>query len=190
VHGNLTVVGDPDQCIYSRRHADARNVRAFFTRFPKHHVVYLHENYRSTGAILRASSALMDASLDPTRMPRHLTTRRSAGNRVFVWGLPSAAAEARCVVRTVRQLCERGGGGGDGDKCSGSFAPEHDRAKGAVAAGAEALYPWSDVAILCRSSAAFRILEQQVLGEGLRCRVVGGVQFAQRKEVRERERGL
>jgi DNA helicase-2/ATP-dependent DNA helicase PcrA len=48
VHRNITVVGDPDQGIYSWRSADIRNVEHFRRDFPEATVVLLEQNYRST----------------------------------------------------------------------------------------------------------------------------------------------
>lgn len=60
---SLTVVGDPNQCIYTWRLASARNPERFLRDFPAAKLVHLSVSYRSTPRILRASNAVIRQAL-------------------------------------------------------------------------------------------------------------------------------
>ena len=58
-YGNITVVGDNDQGIYSFRGADITNILNFEKDFPGSKIVKLEQNYRCTGNILKAANAVI-----------------------------------------------------------------------------------------------------------------------------------
>lgn len=57
---SVFVVGDSDQCIYRFRGADHANVARFAEDFTGCQTVFLRENYRSTGNIARAATAVIE----------------------------------------------------------------------------------------------------------------------------------
>jgi DNA helicase-2/ATP-dependent DNA helicase PcrA len=100
--GNLTVVGDEDQSVYSFRSADVRNILDFDKDFPSAEVVTLEQNYRSTQTILDAANAVVANNRD--RREKRLFTEAGAGEPVRVYELDDEHAEARFVAGEIERL--------------------------------------------------------------------------------------
>ena len=73
-HGNLMVVGDDAQSIYSFRGADFRNIMDFPRVFPDTKIILLEENYRSTQPVLDLGNAILESSRE--KFDKRLFTRR------------------------------------------------------------------------------------------------------------------
>jgi len=105
-HGNLCVVGDDDQSIYTWRGADVRNILSFEEDFPGARVVKLEQNYRSTQAILDAAWAVV--SRNRHRHPKRLWTDRNDGDPVVVHEARTEEEEAAWVADTIGELRRQG----------------------------------------------------------------------------------
>ncbi len=99
--GNVCVVGDEDQSIYSWRGADLRNILDFERDFPQAKVVRLEQNYRSTRNILDAASAVVANNLE--RKGKTLWTESGAGVKVGHFAAPDGESEALWVAEEVRR---------------------------------------------------------------------------------------
>ena len=103
-HGNLMVVGDEDQSIYSFRHADIRNILDFEEDFPEAAVVKLEQNYRSTQTILSAANAVVERNRE--RRPKKLWTDVEGGEKVQLSELGDDHEEARWIAAEIERLGE------------------------------------------------------------------------------------
>ncbi len=98
-HGNLFVVGDEDQSIYSWRGADIGNILQFERDFPEARTFRLEQNYRSTAAILRTANAVVGHNTD--RLGKTLWTAADAGAPVRVCPTVDDVREAEFVADQV-----------------------------------------------------------------------------------------
>ncbi|MBL8021152.1 MAG: UvrD-helicase domain-containing protein [Leptospirales bacterium] len=105
-HGNLAVVGDDDQSIYSWRGADIRNILSFEKDYPKCLVLKLEENYRSTAPILKAASSMI--TNNESRRDKTLFTRKLEGEKIEYTIYESDQEEAAGVVSKIRSLKNKG----------------------------------------------------------------------------------
>ena len=83
-HHNLCCVGDDDQSIYGWRGAEVGNILRFESDYQGAKTVRLEENYRSTGHILSAASAVI--AHNEQRLGKTLYTSDAEGDLIKVSG--------------------------------------------------------------------------------------------------------
>ena len=98
---NMFVVGDDDQAIYGWRGAKIENIYKFQREYPQHQIVKLEQNYRSTGAILKAANAII--ANNKGRMGKALWTETMDGEKIAVYAAYDEKDEAKYVVERIRQ---------------------------------------------------------------------------------------
>jgi DNA helicase-2/ATP-dependent DNA helicase PcrA len=81
-HGNLFVVGDPDQSIYGWRGADIANILEFEQHYPQAITIPLGQNFRSTGHIVAAAAGLIRNNR--RRKHKDLSTELGEGEPITV----------------------------------------------------------------------------------------------------------
>lgn len=153
-HNRITIVGDPDQSIYGFRSAEIKNLARMKKQWPDTITINLEENYRSSGAILHAAQNIIEQ--DESRPPKKLQATHSFGLRPVLRKLPSAYVEAEWLVSEIRRMR-------------------------ALSGNAVQL---SDFAVLLRSATLSRAIETALGNAGISYRMVGGMRFYDREEVK------
>ena len=105
-NGNICVVGDDDQSIYSFRGADVRLILKFEKDFPGSRVIKLEENYRSTRTILEAANCVI--ANNKKRKSKHLRTEGEEGDKIIVMNADTSNGEADFVGRTIKMMADKG----------------------------------------------------------------------------------
>lgn len=151
--GNLCVVGDDAQSIYSFRGANIRNILELKREYPTLQIFKLEQNYRSTQNIINAANTLIAKNKEQIR--KDVFSRNDIGERIEVIKSYSDYEEGYLVANRISQMKMR---------------------------GTESL---DEFAILYRTNAQSRILEESLRKRNIPYRIYGGVSFYQRKEVKD-----
>jgi DNA helicase-2/ATP-dependent DNA helicase PcrA len=103
---NMFVVGDDDQAIYGWRGAKIENIYKFQREYPKHQIIKLEQNYRSTGSILKAANHIITNNTG--RMGKSLWTEMADGEKITVYAAYDEVDEANYVVERIKNWVEAG----------------------------------------------------------------------------------
>lgn len=104
-HGNIFVVGDDDQSIYSWRGAKIENILEFDGKFAGAKVYKLERNYRSTKKILELANALIEKN--EMRRGKTLWTDNSDGVKIETFEATDENNEAAYVAMQIKNLLSR-----------------------------------------------------------------------------------
>ena len=154
-HGNVCVVGDEDQSIYSWRGADIKNILEFEKDFPDTKVIRLEQNYRSTQTILEAAGAVVRNNVQ--RKGKDLWTSREGGSMVGYYEAPDGENEALFIADRIQKYVREAGQSGDTPKC----------------------------AVLYRTNSQSRLVEEALRRYAIQYHMVGGFSFYDRAEVKD-----
>src|ERR1700744_573189 len=154
-HRNICCVGDDDQSIYSWRGAEVENILRFEKDFDGARIIRLEANYRSTASILAAASGLI--AHNEGRLGKTLRPGRSDAQ--------------------------------GGEKVSVIELWDSDEEARMVAGKIEELRRdgerLSEMAVLVRAGFQTRAFEERLITVGVPYRVVGGLRFYERQEIRD-----
>jgi ATP-dependent DNA helicase Rep len=106
-HTPFTAVGDDDQSIYGWRGATIDNLKRLPQDYPRLKVIPLEQNYRSTGAILRAANHVI--AKNPKIFEKKLWSEYGEGEPVQVVECDGEEHEAERAVARINALRARGG---------------------------------------------------------------------------------
>ncbi|MEG0163550.1 MAG: UvrD-helicase domain-containing protein, partial [Mucinivorans sp.] len=95
IHGNVCVVGDDSQSIYSFRGARIENILKFQKDFAACRVYKLEQNYRSTRTIVEAANSLI--AHNEQRLEKTLFSEQSQGDKIRVLTCFNDKQEAQSV---------------------------------------------------------------------------------------------
>ncbi len=101
-YGNITVVGDNDQGIYSFRGADISNILNFEKDFPGTQIIKLEQNYRCTGNILNVANAVIKNNA--VKYEKKLWTENETGELPNVFCGDNEYDEATYIVGQINRL--------------------------------------------------------------------------------------
>ncbi len=106
VHGNLMVVGDDSQSIYSFRGAEYRNIYEFPQRYPACKVYTVETNYRSTPEILRLTNQILAGA--GAAFKKKLQAVREAGSTPALIRPLNVYEQAEFVAQRILELQDEG----------------------------------------------------------------------------------
>ena len=152
---NVCAVGDEDQSIYSWRGADIRNILEFEKDFPNARIVRLEQNYRSTQIILEGAGAVVANNL--RRKGKKLWTDREGGSLIGYYEAPDGENEALFIADRIQAFLREAGSGADAAHC----------------------------AVLYRTNAQSRLVEEALRRYNIRYTMVGGFSFYERAEIKD-----
>lgn len=104
--GNIFVVGDIDQSIYSWRGATIENLLSFEKAHSDATVILLERNYRSTKTIVEAANAIIEKNRN--RKEKTSYTENEEGERITLVLADTEDEEAREIARRIRIAIESG----------------------------------------------------------------------------------
>jgi DNA helicase-2/ATP-dependent DNA helicase PcrA len=155
---NVCAVGDEDQSIYSWRGADIRNILEFEKDFPNARIVRLEQNYRSTQIILEAAGAVVANNIK--RKGKKLWTDRQGGSLIGFYEAPDGENEALFIADRIQTFLRQGN-------------------------SSETQEPGGHCAVLYRTNAQSRLVEEALRRYNIPYTMVGGFSFYERAEIKD-----
>ena len=151
-YGNIFVVGDMNQSIYSFRQADYRNILNFEKDFKGAKIIKLEQNYRSTQVILDAANSVIKNNKEKKELK--LWSNRKDDSLIRYMRAYDGSHEIKLVVDEIKNL-------------------KHTYKE------------YNNFAILYRTNAQSRVIEETLINYGIPYRIFGGFSYLNRKEIKD-----
>ncbi len=152
-HGNIAVVGDDAQSIYSFRGARIENILSFKKDYPDANEYRLEQNYRSTQTIVNAANSLI--AKNKMQLKKKCFSEGDQGAKIELLNAFTEQEEAKYVVSSILDTVYK----------------------------ERALY--SSFAILYRTNAQSRVIEQALRDRNVRYKIFSGHSFYERTEIKD-----
>ncbi|MDO8442648.1 MAG: UvrD-helicase domain-containing protein [bacterium] len=187
-HQNVFAIGDDAQSIYKFRGSDFRNFLNFEKEWPKAKIIKLEQNYRSTSIIVSASSAIIKNNKQ--QKPKELWTKNAEGELIKITAYQNAEEEAWGICEKILAHLKPGERGIEQLKnvspaktgVTNVFLDEPETKNELVKIG--------EIAILYRTNAQSRAIEQALIQSQIPYEIYGGLKFYARKEIKDLIAGL
>ncbi len=151
----LTCVGDDDQSIYGWRGAEIRNILQFTEEYTEAKILKLQQNYRSSPSILAIASSLIAHNINRYQKILYTNSIENLQKVKLIKALDDKQ-ESLYLAQEIKNLREYG-----------------------------IIKSYSDVAILIRAGYQSRMIEDTLFMYNIPYRVVGGLKFYDRKEIKD-----
>lgn len=152
-HGNIAVVGDDAQSIYSFRGARIENILSFKKDYPAAKEYRLEQNYRSTRTIVNAANSLI--ANNKMQLKKKCFSEGEQGDKIELINAFTEQEEGFMVASSIID----------------SVYKEH--------------LPYSSFAILYRTNAQSRVIEEALRRKNIPYKIFAGHSFYERAEVKD-----
>ncbi|MEK7462754.1 MAG: UvrD-helicase domain-containing protein [Patescibacteria group bacterium] len=177
-HQNIFAIGDDAQSIYKFRGSDFRNFLNFEKEWPKAKIIKLEQNYRSTSIIVSASSAIIKNNKQ--QKPKELWTKNTEGDLIKITAYENAEEEAWGICEKIVEQLK-------------NTPPQKNKATNVFLDTPEIKHEpvkIGEIAILYRTNAQSRAIEQALIQSKIPYEIYGGLKFYARKEIKDLIAGL
>lgn len=201
---NICVCGDDFQSIYSWRGANIQNILDFEDDYPKAKVILLEQNYRSTKAILSAANEIIKYNVK--QKEKVLWTENDHGHTITIKAVEDEKAEGEYVIQEIFNPAGTGANEDTAVNDEVEYVSEEevnesildrvlksrtfqvyqtdqhliDRIRRQLRTTDLTRY-----VILYRTNAQSRALEESFLKYHVPYKIVGGLKFYERKEIKD-----